>query len=67
MYQEFYQNEVGRENKEEFENRGILFSYIEECIDLFDNNLKKSLLDFILKASDKENKEEIFENMKTTM
>jgi hypothetical protein len=66
-YQEFYENEVKSQDEETYQNRSILFSYIEESIDLFDNKLKKNLLEFILKVSDLENQEEIFEHMKNTM
>jgi len=45
----------------------ILFDYVNETIELLSADLKQSLLDFLMRVSDKEYSEAIFETINTTI
>jgi hypothetical protein len=65
-YQEFYEKELDSED-DSLKSRILLFDYINETIELFTADMKKSVLDFIMKISDKETDEELFELMNNTI
>jgi hypothetical protein len=72
-YQEFYEKELDLLQDENFDedtvgkSRILLFDYINETIELFTSDMKKSILDFIMHISDKEFNEELFELMNSTI
>ena len=47
--------------------RIILLDFIDESIELFSSNKKKDILDFLIKVSDKEFDDSIFENINNTI
>ncbi len=74
------ENENENEEEEEEENeeseinddnypklRIILLEFIDESIELFSSNKKKDILDFLIKVSDKEFDDSIFENINNTI
>ena len=74
------ENENENEEEEEEENeeseinddnypklRIILLDFIDESIELFSSNKKKDILDFLIKVSDKEFDDSIFENINNTI
>lgn len=47
--------------------RLVLFDFIDETVELFDEELKKDLLDFLTRVSEKENTQDIFGPMNTSI
>jgi hypothetical protein len=81
-YENFYEEDLEESKKIEEENkkdphyfdsknekikRLVLFDFIDETVELFSEDLKKNLLDFLTRVSEKENNQEIFGPMNTSI
>lgn len=77
QYEKFFEKDLeeSQSREKEKENdyeptkikRKILFDFIDETIDLFSEDLKKDLLDFLTRISDKEYNNDVFVPMNTSI